>query len=131
MFCSLVFCLWVPEKGAKNLEFGSTGPTQQKGTQTIIFFKSNFCEMCKGNIQSSFFLMEGMKFFIIQSEWISEERHIKDECKIHTTTVPTMQFFMKLAAAAAKSLQSGSTVPGILQARTLEWVTMSFSNAWK
>ena len=48
------------------------------------------------------------------------------------------------AAAAAKSLQlcptlcdpidsspPGSTVPGILQARTLEWVTISFSNAWK
>ena len=46
------------------------------------------------------------------------------------------------AAAAAKSLQShptlcdpidgsppGSTVPGILQARTLEWVTISVSNA--
>ena len=47
-------------------------------------------------------------------------------------------------AAAAKSLQScptlcdpidgslpGSAVPGILQARTLEWVAISFSNAWK
>ena len=48
------------------------------------------------------------------------------------------------AAAAAKSLQScltlcnpidgsplGSTVPGILQATILEWVAISFSNAWK
>ena len=48
------------------------------------------------------------------------------------------------AAAAAKSLQEcptlcnpidgsppGSPVPGILQARTLEWVAISFSNAWK
>ena len=48
------------------------------------------------------------------------------------------------AAAAAKSLQScptlcdpidgspsGSAVPGILQARTLEWVAISSSNAWK
>ena len=48
------------------------------------------------------------------------------------------------AAAAAKSLQScptlcypidgsppGSPVPGILQARTLEWVATSFSKAWK
>ena len=42
------------------------------------------------------------------------------------------------AAAAAKSLQScptlcdpvdSSPVPGILQARTLEWVAISFSNA--
>ena len=47
-------------------------------------------------------------------------------------------------AAAAKSLQScltlcnlidgsppGSSIPGILQARILEWVAISFSNAWK
>ena len=49
-----------------------------------------------------------------------------------------------LTAAAAKSLQScltlcdpidrsppGSPAPGILQARTLQWVALSFSNAWK
>ena len=49
-----------------------------------------------------------------------------------------------LAAAAAKSHQScptlcdpidssppGSLIPGILQARTLEWVAISFCNAWK
>ena len=49
-----------------------------------------------------------------------------------------------LLAAAAKSLQScptlcnpidgsppGSAIPGILQARSLEWVAISFSNAWK
>ena len=48
------------------------------------------------------------------------------------------------AVAAAKLLQScptlcdpidsnllGSPIPGILQARTLEWVAISFSNAWK
>ena len=48
------------------------------------------------------------------------------------------------AAAAAKSLQScptlndpidghapGSPIAGILQERTLEWVAISFSNAWK
>ena len=48
------------------------------------------------------------------------------------------------AAAASNSLQScptlcdpmegspqGSPGPGILQARTLEWVAISFSNAWK
>ena len=50
----------------------------------------------------------------------------------------------KAAAAAAKSFQScptlcdpidgsppGFSIPGILQARTLEWVAISFSNAWK
>ena len=39
------------------------------------------------------------------------------------------------AAAAAKLLQSCpilcDPIPGILQARTLEWVAISFSNAWK
>ena len=51
---------------------------------------------------------------------------------------------LKAAAAAAKLLQScptlcdpidgsppGSPVPGILQARILEWVVIFFSNAWK
>ena len=54
------------------------------------------------------------------------------------------QNHLAAAAAAAKSLQScstlcnpidgsppGSPIPGILQARTLEWVAISFSNAWK
>ena len=53
-------------------------------------------------------------------------------------------YLKQTAAAAAKSLQScptlcepiegslpGSPIPGILQARTLEWVAISFSNAWK
>ena len=52
--------------------------------------------------------------------------------------------FTQWNTAAAKSLQScptlcdpidgsprGSPVPGILQARTLEWVAIPFSNAWK
>ena len=53
-------------------------------------------------------------------------------------------FWSSSYAATAKSLQScptlcdptdgsppGSAIPGILQARTLEWVAISFSNAWK
>ena len=60
----------------------------------------------------------------------------KEEIKVFMSSMAT--------AAAAKSLQScptlcnpidgsppGSTIPGILQARTLEWVAISFSNAWK
>ena len=52
--------------------------------------------------------------------------------------------YIYMYAAAAESLQScltlchpidgsppGSPIPGILQARTLEWVAISFSNAWK
>ena len=56
----------------------------------------------------------------------------------------THTFLFTAAAAAVKSCQScptlcdpldgsppGSPVPGILQARTLEWVAISFSNGWK
>jgi len=59
------------------------------------------------------------------------------------TLFPWFIYFAAAAAAAAKSLQScptpcnpidgsppGPAVPGILQARTLEWVAISFSNAW-
>ena len=59
-----------------------------------------------------------------------------------TTTTKESHRFLAAAAAAAKLLQScltlcdptdgsppGSPVPGILQARTLEWVAISFSNA--
>ena len=59
-------------------------------------------------------------------------------CSLH------FNFYESQAAAAAKSLQlcptlcdpidgspPGSPIPGILQARTLEWVAISFSNAWK
>ena len=56
--------------------------------------------------------------------------------------VPGRNLKIETAAAAARSLQScptlcdpidgsppGPPVPGILQARTLEWVAISFSNA--
>ena len=64
----------------------------------------------------------------------------------HTSTPLSLQWptLDEKGAAAAKSLQScptlcdpidssppGSAVLGILQARTLEWVAISFSNAWK
>ena len=62
----------------------------------------------------------------------------------HVCSVVLDPLWPNAAAAAAKSLQScptlcdpiggsppGFPVPGILQARTLEWVAISFSNAWK
>ena len=67
--------------------------------------------------------------YINESSSCTPETHIKSEIT---------------SAAAAKSLQScptlcdpidgglpDSPVPGILQARTLEWVAISFPNAWK
>ena len=56
----------------------------------------------------------------------------------------SMKYICYVMLCYAKSLQScptvcdpidssppGSPIPGILQARTLEWVAISFSNAWK
>ena len=66
-----------------------------------------------------------------------------------TSNTPSPSYQLKVynenaAAASAKLLQScltlcdpidgsppGSPIPGILQARTMEWVAISFSNAWK
>ena len=61
---------------------------------------------------------------------------------ISTQQIQLCHWPVTLLASAAKSLQScltlrnpidgsppGSPVPGILQARTLEWVVISFSNA--
>ena len=66
---------------------------------------------------------------------------IKEHQNAFTTQKKCVNGKMR-AAAAAKSLQlcptlcdprdgslPGSSVPGILQARTLEWVAISFSNA--
>ena len=67
-----------------------------------------------------------------------------DRCGCETGAQGLLFIIFTVAAAAAKLLQScrtlsnpidgsppGSPVPGILQARTLEQVAISFSNAWK
>ena len=77
----------------------------------------------------------------LKSMGLQRVRH--DQATEHThSSNPSMVTSRAAAAAAAKSLQScptlcdpidgsppGSPVPGILQARTLEWVAISFSNA--
>ena len=70
-----------------------------------------------------------------------EQKKIKGIKESHKKNQNNLQ---DVHAAAAKSLQlcptlcdpvdsspPGSPVPGILQARTLEWVAIAFSNAWK
>ena len=81
-----------------------------------------------------------MKLGYIRLMLQSHKNHIFNE----SNDMRNIRLFIAAAAAAAKSLQScptlcdpidgspqGSVVPGILQARTLEWVAISFSNAWK
>ena len=72
----------------------------------------------------------------------SRQRKEKTALEVHTWGLPCGPEKTQAAAAAAKSCQScstlcnprdgsppGSSVPGILQARTLEWVVISFSSA--
>ena len=82
-----------------------------------------------------------MQYSIIQSKVVND-KSLHKYYNLHDILVQGPIF--RSTAAAAKSLQScptlrdpvdgsppGSSVPGILQARTLEWVAISFSNAWK
>ena len=82
--------------------------------------------------------------------WVSQSTLLYSNFKFQKRNVVSHTFLsssnhsigIQVAAAAAKLLQScltlcdpidgsppGSPVPGILQARTLEWVAISFSNA--
>ena len=87
--------------------------------------------------------------FVIKSWWERVLRNSQSSCQYFyniTKLYITDKHIYKHAAAAtaAKLLQScptlcdpidgsplGFSVPGIFQARTLEWVAISFSNAWK
>ena len=76
--------------------------------------------------------------------WVFEGKETSLPMLSNSLTVKGPRWTDSTAAAAAKSRQSCATlcdprdgsppdspVPGILQARTLEWVAISFSNAWK
>ena len=80
---------------------------------------------------------------IILVQWQNKTK-INKQKNLPEHSFRTQEALIIITAAAAKSLQScptlcdpidgnppGSPVPGILQARTLEWVAISFSNAWK
>ena len=62
---------------------------------------------------------------------------ISKELRVSTILMPAAATAAKLPQSCTTLCDSidgsppGSPVPGILQARTLEWVAISFSNAWK
>ena len=92
-------------------------------------------------------LMKNLVKFIYSQLWKSATLWQKPKKGYFHYLLPSLNsiFAYRLSATAtAKSLQlcptlcdpidsspPGSPVPGILQARTLEWVAISFSNAWK
>ena len=77
-----------------------------------------------------------------QIPWLHHELSVSESPGLMKRTSTWVIMSLALAAAAAKLLQScptlcnpidgspsGSPVPGTLQARILEWVAISFSNA--
>ena len=94
-----------------------------------IFPSVSICFLCLWTINLYYF-------------WIPHKSDIKYRIVFVTLWLTSKSIIF--SAAAAKSLQScptlcnpidgsppGSPVPGILQAKTLEWAAISFSNAWK
>ena len=80
----------------------------------------------------------------VDAQWVFENRWGSSDSEPEDVGVGWSWRLSTPAAAAAKSLQlcptlcdpidgspRGSPVPGILHARTLEWVAISFSNTWK
>ena len=51
-------------------------------------------------------------------------------CTLETNTLLLLRL-SHVSRVQLYATPTGSAVPGILQARTLEWVAISFSNAWK
>ena len=103
-----------------------------------IFLLSSTCREKVYCIFSIFFSLLVLKY---KSQRIHQ---LKDHEKQTQNSSIISQLKVLNSSAAAKSLQScptlcdpvdssppGSSVPGILQARTLEWVAISSSNAWK
>ena len=81
-------------------------------------------------------------YYLFVSSWIFKRTPLFIHTHTHTHVLCSIRIVWMSHAAAAKSLQScptlcdpidgsppGSPIPGILQARTLEWVAISFSNA--
>ena len=128
-----------------------------KNYSTVIL--ENYCSISHLSLtwkMQNISLCEGPDVNLLVSKnlsWYFQCRHqtwINLKCALDFTTslrlcsLTCFPFSFSAATAAAESLQScptlcdpidgspsGSPVPGILQARTLEWVAISFSSAWE
>ena len=100
-------------------------------------FSQNFIKNC-------YMAINPTSGYIFISEYIFKGNEIIISKRNLYSHVHCINIHSSLARSLFESLQScptlcdpidgsppGSPVPGILQARTLEWVAISFSNAWK
>ena len=104
-------------------------------------YYSTFLDILKTYYKMAIFLMVDSNWSLSNSSKPAKRKQLRSDI---SDCLISVQFAKYMDAAAAKSLQScptlcdpidgsppGSAVPGILQTRTLEWVAISFSNAWK
>ena len=111
------------------------------------FWSKNECLSLQSILHKQYEIQSFHKASTLTSFALSFARWVNDAIKALPIVPISSQWRLLTvmhAAAAAKSLQScptlcdpidgsppGSSISGILQARTLEWVATSFSSAWK
>ena len=109
----------------------------------IFFFVFNFCLIT--NVSVCFYLGLSCIRLCISWTWVTISLpNLGEFMTIISSTIFWGPASFSSSAAAVELLQAcptlcnpidcsppGSPVPGILQARTLEWVAISFSNAWR
>ena len=137
--CLISFLVFFSVWTSSNLIRTSRSP------QTILWGCKVVCER-----QVPAWICFSLKVFIICWCLVTKScTSLWDPMGCSTPSFPVLHYHPEVAhvwilTASAKSLQScptlfdpiggsppGSLLPGILQARTLEWVAISFSNAWK
>ena len=96
--------------------------------QWYIYIMEYYSAVKKNTFESV--LIRWMKLEPIYTEWSKPERKTPIQYAASAAAAKLLQLCLTLCDAIDGS-PPGSTVPGILQARTLEWVAISFSNAWK
>ena len=77
-----------------------------------------------------------LSYLVVSSSWQPHELYVPARflCTWNCPGKHTGCWYCKVASVMSDLIdgsQPGSTVSGILQARTLEWVAISFSSAWK
>ena len=98
-----------------------------------VFIEKGFKEVIqikRGHKHESVFNLTGN--FTRRENWTQRDtRHMYMQRKDHMLLLLLSRFSHVWLCDPIDSRPPGSPVPGILQARTLEWAAISFSNAWK
>ena len=122
----------------------------RKGAEFTKLYWKHTLKTGSFSLQKIFFKSERKNWHVKSVNWILKKKKKEKSTNMEKWKKYIYHSFLILwcvssyiaaAGAAAKSLQScltlcdpidgSSPIPGILQARTLEWVAISFSNAWK